>query len=252
MNNLAERPNAASANGPEAASGPSQHVLPPLPYDYAALEPCIDARTMKLHHDKHHASYVEKLNAALEPYAGLRKRSAPWLLLNSDLVPEAIRTAVHNNAGGHLNHSLFWQSMSPADGSGPTGKLAAAIEKAFGGLEQFKTAFDDAGSKVFGSGWVWLVVASAKGTNKPPLEIVTTSGHDNPILQGKYPLLLNDVWEHAYYLKHENRRPDYLKNWWTVVNWKEAMRRFEHPDASTEAEPAEGYLADPLQVVPKA
>ncbi len=229
------------ANATEA--GAPRHVLPPLPYGYAALEPTIDARTMTLHHDKHHASYVDKLNAALEPYAELRRRSAPWLLLHGDAVPQAVRTAVHDNAGGHLNHSLFWRLMSPAGGAGPTGPLAVAIDEAFGGLEPFKTRFDEAGGKVFGSGWVWLVAAGTKGTGKPTLEIVTTSGHDNPIQQGKFPLLVNDVWEHAYYLKYENRRPEYLKNWWSIVNWKEVAHRFEHPNESTEIEPADGFLA---------
>jgi Fe-Mn family superoxide dismutase len=207
-----------------------RHVLPPLPYGYAALEPCIDARTMALHHDKHHGAYVEKLNDALEPHAELRGRSAAWLLLNSEAVPNAIRTTVHNNAGGHLNHSLFWQSMSPAGGADPTGPLAEAIDQTFGSLEKFKTQFDEAGSKLFGSGWVWLVSVRDPDTGKSALEIITTPGHDNPIQQGKTPVLVNDVWEHAYYLKHENRRPEYLKNWWTVVNWKEAAQRFEHPD----------------------
>ena len=220
---------AVSGNGSPSDTDAALHVLPPLPYAYAALEPHIDARTMTLHHDKHHAGYVEKLNAALAPYPELRARSAPWLLQNGDAVPEVIRTAVRDNAGGHLNHSLFWRSMSPAGGSGPTGPVAAAIDEAFGGLQQFKDRFDDAGAKVFGSGWVWLVVTRGKGTGKPTLEILTTSGHDNPIRQGKQPLLLNDVWEHAYYLKHANRRPEYLKGWWAIVDWKEVAHRFLHP-----------------------
>jgi Fe-Mn family superoxide dismutase len=220
-----------------------RHVLPPLPYGYAALEPCIDAPTLTLHHDKHHAAYVEKLNAALEPYAKLHGRSALWLLLNSDAVPEAIRATVHNNASGHLNHSLFWRSMSPAGGDGLTGPLAAAIDQAFGCLEQFKIAFDEAGEKLSGAGWVWLVAVRDKRTGKPRLEIVTTSGHDNPIRQEKHPLLLNDVWEHAYCLKHKNRRPEYLKNWWQVVNWKEVTNRFEHPDELIKIEPADCLLA---------
>lgn len=221
---------AGSGKDASSKSATAPHILPPLPYAYAALEPHIDARTMTLHHDKHHASYVDKLNAALEPYAELRRRSAPWLLQNSDAVPESIRTTVHDNAGGHLNHSLFWRSMSPEGGAGPTGSVAAAIDEAFGSLQQFKDSFDEAGAKVFGSGWVWLVVAPGKDTGKPSLEIVVTSGHHNPIEQGKQPLLLNDVWEHAYYLHYENRRPDYLKSWWSIVNWKEVARRFQHPD----------------------
>ncbi|MEO8302694.1 MAG: superoxide dismutase [Betaproteobacteria bacterium] len=222
---------AASDDGkPSGAVAPS-HVLPPLPYAYSALEPCIDAHTMTLHHDKHHASYVEKLNAALAPYAELRRRSAAWLLVNGDSVPELVRAAVQNNAGGHLNHSFFWQSMSPAGGAGPSGPLAVAIDRAFGSFDTFKAHFVEAGAKVFGSGWVWLVASNKKRTDGSDLEIVTTSGHDNPIRQAKRPLLVNDVWEHAYYLKYENRRPDYLTSWWPIVNWKEVARRFENPNA---------------------
>jgi len=232
---------AASAANRNAANAP-KHVLAPLPYDYAALEPHIDARTMMLHHDKHHASYVEKLNAALEPYAELRGRSLPWLMVNGDEIPQAIRTAVRNNAGGHLNHSLFWTLMKPKGGGDPGGALGKAITQAFGNIEAFRKAFDDAGGKVFGSGWVWLAMTPGKGAGKSSLEILTTPGHDNPIQQGKYPLLVNDVWEHAYYLKHENRRPDYLKGWWSVVNWPTVEQRFENPDQPTEFEPAGGFL----------
>ena len=200
-----------------------KHVLPALPYDYSALEPHIDARTMKLHHDKHHASYVEKLNAALEKYPKLHERSPIWLLLNLGQVPEEVRIAVRNNAGGHVNHSMFWRAMSPQSGGEPTGAFADAINRDFGGLEKFKAKFDEAGEKVFGSGWVWLARAQDGGK----LDVVATSGHGNPLMQGSFPLLVNDVWEHAYYLKHENRRPDYLKGWWAVANWGEAARRFE-------------------------
>ncbi len=181
---------------------------------------------MRLHHDEHHAAYVEKLNEALEPYAQLRERSATWLLLNSESVPESVRTVVHDNAGGHVNHSLFWRLMSPAGGSGPARSLVRALDGTFGSLERFKSHFDELGGKVFGSGWVWLV--GDCDSTSPTLEIVTTSGHDNPIEQGKFPLLVNDVWEHAYYLKHQNRRPEYLKAWWSIVNWKEVQQRFEH------------------------
>ncbi len=199
-----------------------KHLLPALPYPSSSLEPNIDARTMMLHHDKHHASYVANLNAALEKHPWLFEHTAAWLLLNLDKIPEEIRTAVRNNAGGHVNHSMFWQAMAP-DGFGePAGVLADAIKRDFGSLEKFKTRFNEAGEKAFGSGWVWL--ARADGGK---LEVMTTPGHDNPLMQGRFPLLLNDVWEHAYYLKHENRRPDYLKSWWSVVNWKEAARRFE-------------------------
>jgi len=208
-----------------------KHILPPLPYAPAALEPHIDARTMLLHHDKHHASYVDNLNAALEKFHALRERSALWLLLNPLEVPESIRETVHDNAGGHLNHSLFWQIMGPAAGGVPNGPLVEAINEAFGSLEQFKTRFAEAGTKVFGSGWVWLVHVQRDGAR---LQIVTTSGHDNPLAQGQYPLLVNDVWEHAYYLKHENRRSEYLDAWWPVVNWEQVSRRFERARLSAD------------------
>jgi superoxide dismutase, Fe-Mn family len=209
-----------------------QHLLPRLPYDYAALVPHIDARTMQLHHDKHHAGYVVNLNAALEASPELQERSAIWLLLNLDEVPAAKRAAVHHNAGGHVNHSLFWRAMSPAGSGAPAGRLADAITRDFGSFEQFKTAFVDTGSKVFGSGWVWLARAQEGGGK---LELFTTTGHDNPLMQGHFPLLVNDVWEHAYYLKYENRRTDYLNAWWSIVNWEEAARRFERSDLSAQA-----------------
>lgn len=208
-----------------------KHVLPPLPYDHAALEPHIDAHTMLLHHDKHHATYVTNLNAALEKFPELHERSASWLLLNVGKVPEPAQTAIRNNAGGHVNHSLFWRAMSPAGGSLPKGPLADAIKRDFGSFEQFKTLFDAAGAKLFGSGWVWLARVQKDGGK---LQVYTTSGHDNPMMQGHFPLLVNDVWEHAYYLKHENRRPDYLTGWWAVANWQEAARRFELSDHSAE------------------
>jgi Fe-Mn family superoxide dismutase len=208
-----------------------KHLLPPLSYEHAALEPHIDARTMMLHHDKHHASYVANLNSALEKFPELQKRTASWLLLNPGKVPEKMRAAVHHNAGGHVNHSLFWRAMSPVGGGAPTGLLADAIQRDFGGFAQFKARFDDAGAKLFGSGWVWLARARWNGGK---LEVTTTSGHDNPLMQGRFPLLVNDVWEHAYYLKHENRRADYLKGWWSVVNWEEAAGRFEHSDTRAE------------------
>jgi Fe-Mn family superoxide dismutase len=210
-----------------------KHLLPPLPYGYAALEPHIDAHTMTLHHDQHHASYVTNLNAALEPFPELHERTASWLLLNLNKVPEKIRTAVRNNAGGHVNHRLFWRAMSPTGSGTPAGPLADAINLAFGSLEQFKAEFDEAGGKVFGSGWVWLARAQKDGGG---LQVMTTPGHDNPMMQGHFPILVNDVWEHAYYLKHENRRADYLKGWWSVVNWQEAARRFDRSDHSAEQE----------------
>jgi Fe-Mn family superoxide dismutase len=210
------------------AGGESKHALPPLPYDPAALEPHIDAHTMMLHHGKHHASYVANLNAALEDFPGLQQKTALWLLLNLDKLPKDIRVAVRNNAGGHVNHSLFWKAMSPAGGA-PSGPLADAITQDFGSFDLFKARFEKAGLALFGSGWVWLARAQKDGCR---LEVITTSGHDHPLLQGRFPLLLNDVWEHAYYLKHENRRADYLHGWWPVVNWQEAARRYERSDPS--------------------
>jgi Fe-Mn family superoxide dismutase len=212
-------------------AGLPKHLLPPLPYDYAALEPHIDARTMTLHHDQHHASYVANLNSALEKFPELHERTALWLLLHLDKVPEETRTAVRNNAGGHVNHGLFWRVMSPTGGGAPAGPLADAIRRAFGSFEQFKVRFAEAGGKLFGSGWVWLARAQQDGG---ALQVLTTSGHDNPLMQGHFPILVNDVWEHAYYLKHENRRADYLKGWWPVVNWEEVARRFERSDHSAE------------------
>ncbi len=208
-----------------------KHLLPPLSYDYAELEPHIDAHTMMLHHDKHHASYVTNLNSALEDFPELQKRTASWLLLNLSEVPEKIRTAVRHNAGGHVNHSLFWRAMSPTGDGTPSGLFADAIRRDFGSFGLFKTLFDDAGAKLFGSGWVWLVRTQQDGGK---LEVSTTSGHDNPLTQGHFPLLVNDVWEHAYYLKYENRRADYLKGWWSVVNWEEATGRFERSDRRAE------------------
>ena len=212
-------------------TGQSPHQLPALPYHQSALEPYIDARTMMLHHGKHHATYVENLNAALEKFPELHQRDALWLLLNLSKVPQIIRIAVRNNAGGHVNHSLFWRAMSPAANSKPEGPLADAINCDFGGFEQFKHQFVETGEKLFGSGWVWLARAQQDGGK---LQIYTTTGHDNPLTQGHFPILLNDVWEHAYYLKYENRRGDYLNNWWAIANWEEAARRFEQSDHSAE------------------
>ena len=210
-----------------------KHMLPPLPYYHASLEPHIDARTMTLHHDKHHASYVANLNSALAEFPELHERTALWLLLNLSKVPEQARTAIRNNAGGHVNHSLFWRAMSPAASGAPAGPLADAIDRDFGSLDEFKARFVDAGGKQFGSGWVWLARTQHDGGK---LGVFTTSGHGNPLIQGHFPILVNDVWEHAYYLKYENRRGDYLKSWWPVVNWEEAARRFERSDHSAERE----------------
>jgi superoxide dismutase, Fe-Mn family len=197
------------------------YTLPPLPYPTNALEPHIDAQTMEIHHGKHHNAYVTNLNAALEKAPELADKSLDDLLRNLNSVPEAVRTAVRNNGGGHWNHSQFWKTMAPNAGGKPTGKLAAAIDAAFGDFEKFKEAFQAAGAGRFGSGWVWLVNEGGK------LAITSTPNQDNPLMEGKSaPLLGNDVWEHAYYLKYQNRRPDYLKAWWNTVNWDEVARRF--------------------------
>ena len=224
-------PDGAGARQP--GEGAITHVLPALPFDPAALAPHIDLRTMQIHHGKHHATYVEKLNDALKEAPEFQQKTALWLLLNLVKLPENIRDAVHHNAGGHVNHSLFWQAMSPpaASGGKPSGALADAIVRDFGSFDGFKEKFDKAGAAVFGSGWVWLVRAQK---NDGRLEIITTPGHDHPLMQGCFPLLLNDVWEHAYYLKHENRRPEYLSGWWPVVNWHEAARRFANNDDTTD------------------
>jgi len=197
------------------------YTLPPLPYPTNALEPHIDAQTMEIHHGKHHNAYVTNLNAALEKAPELADKSLDDLLRNLNSVPEAVRTAVRNNGGGHWNHSQFWKTMAPNAGGKPTGKLAAAIDAAFGDFEKFKEAFNAAGAGRFGSGWVWLVNEGGK------LAITSTPNQDNPLMDGKAPPILgNDVWEHAYYLKYQNRRPDYLKAWWNTVNWEEVGKRF--------------------------
>lgn len=197
------------------------HELPKLPYAHDALEPHIDAKTMEIHHGKHHKGYVDKLNAALEKHPDLMKKSIEELLRDLKKVPEAIRTAVRNNGGGHANHSLFWPSMSPSGGGEPKGKLADAIKAAFGDFGTFKQKFSDAGAGRFGSGWAWLIVDGAK------LAIVDTPNQDTPLMDGKRPILGLDVWEHAYYLKYQNRRPEYIAAWWNVVNWEEVGKRFE-------------------------
>jgi Fe-Mn family superoxide dismutase len=195
--------------------------LPPLPYDYNALDAAIDEQTMQIHHGKHHAAYVNNLNAALEKYPELQSKSIEELISNLDSVPEDIRPAVRNNGGGHLNHSLFWPSMGPNGGGEPTGALGDAIKETFGSFEAFKTQFNDVGVKRFGSGWAWLVKSSEGG-----LKIVSTANQDNPISEGHTPILGNDVWEHAYYLRYQNLRPKYLEAWWNVVNWDEVSKRF--------------------------
>jgi len=197
------------------------HTLPPLPYEYNALEPHIDEQTMRIHHDKHHAAYVNNLNAALEPHADLQSKTLDQLIANLDAVPEAIRTAVRNNGGGHHNHTLFWEIMAPGGAGEPQGKLVDAITKAFGGVPQFKEAFAKACTTRFGSGWGWL--ARKKDGS---LEVYSTANQDSPVMEGKVPLLGCDVWEHAYYLKYQNRRPDYVAAWWNLVNWTDVGRRF--------------------------
>jgi Fe-Mn family superoxide dismutase len=197
------------------------HTLPPLPYAPAALEPHIDAATMEIHHGKHHNAYVTNLNAALEKAPELATTPIEELLKGLDRVPEAIRTAVRNNGGGHWNHSQFWQWMAPGGGGSPSGALLDAINSAFGDLEKFKEQWNAAGAARFGSGWVWLNDDGGK------LTITSSPNQDNPIMDGKpAPILGLDVWEHAYYLKYQNKRPDYMKAWWNVVNWKDVERRF--------------------------
>ena len=198
------------------------HELPALPYDYTALEPYIDEQTMHLHHDKHHAAYVTNLNNALKDQSALKSWSAEDLVRRLNEVPESIRTAVRNNGGGHVNHTMFWQIMKHNGGGEPTGALASAIQSTFGSFDAFKAAFKDAGVKRFGSGWAWLVL-----DRSGKLSVLSTANQDNPLTDGLYPVMGNDVWEHAYYLKYQNRRPDYLDAWWNVVNWDEVARRYE-------------------------
>jgi Fe-Mn family superoxide dismutase len=197
-------------------------TVPDLPYPYDALEPHIDKETMTLHHDKHHAAYVNNLNAAIEKHPELGSKSAEELITNLNAVPDDIRTAVRNNGGGHVNHSMFWTIMGPNAGGTPKGALGDAITSTFGDFETFKTQFNDAGVKQFGSGWAWLV-----STRDGKLQITSTANQDNPMSAGLRPIMGNDVWEHAYYLKYQNRRPDYLKAWWNVVNWDAVAKRFD-------------------------
>ena len=195
------------------------YEVPPLPYDYNALEPHIDEQTMRLHHDKHHQAYVDKVNAALEG-TDLADKPIEEVIANLDAVPEDKRGAVRNNGGGHLNHTAFWETMSPDGGGAPDGDLASAIDEAFGSFDEFKEKFEAAGVGQFGSGWAWLVVDGGS------LAITSTANQDNPISEGKTAILGNDVWEHAYYLKYQNKRPDYIGAFWSVVNWKVAEDRF--------------------------
>ena len=194
-------------------------TLPALPYAYDSLEPFIDTQTMQIHHDKHHAAYVTNLNKALEPYADLQSKTLEQLLSSLDSLPDAIRTAVRNNAGGHWNHSYFWPILKVNGGAAPSGNLATGINSAFGSFDEFKTKFTAAAVGRFGSGWAWLI----KGASG--LEIYSTANQDSPLMEGKHIVMGLDVWEHAYYLKYQNRRPEYIANWWNVVNWPEVGNR---------------------------
>jgi len=195
------------------------HSLPALPYDFAALEPHIDTQTMEIHHGKHHAAYVNNLNAALEKHPDLQSKSAEDLIRNLSAVPEEIRTAVRNNGGGHVNHTMFWQIMGPNAGGAPTGAIADALNSSFGSFDAFKEQFAKAGVGRFGSGWAWVIDTGGK------LAIESTPNQDSPLMDGKKPVFGLDVWEHAYYLKYQNRRPDYIGAWWNVVNWTEINKR---------------------------
>jgi len=196
------------------------HELPPLPYEHDALEPTIDAETMRIHHGKHHQAYVDNLNKALEG-TEWAERPVEEVISSLDAIPEDRRAAVRNNGGGHANHTLFWQIMKPKGGGDPSGILDSSIRETFGDVDQLKAQINDAGVKRFGSGWTWLVADGGS------LSVVSTPNQDSPVMEGKTPILGIDVWEHAYYLKYQNRRPDYLAAWWDVVNWEEVARRFE-------------------------
>lgn len=197
------------------------YELPELPYAYDALEPHIDKETMNIHHTKHHNTYITNVNAALEGHEDLASKSVEELIADLNAVPEDIRTAVRNNGGGHANHSLFWKLLSPNGGGNPTGALSEAINSKFGSFDEFKEKFAAAGKTRFGSGWAWLVLSNGE------LEVTSTPNQDSPLMEGKTPLLGLDVWEHAYYLKYQNKRPDYINAFWSVVNWEEVSNRYE-------------------------
>ena len=209
-----------SATSAQGAAPQMSFTLPPLPYSFDALEPYIDAKTMEIHHDKHHNAYVTNLNKALESSADLQKLSIEELLAQLGKVPENIRTAVRNNGGGHLNHSMFWKLMKKGGGGEPSGDLAGAIKGAFGSFADFKTKFVQAATTRFGSGWAWLLVKDGK------LVVESTANQDNPIMDGGKGVLGLDVWEHAYYLKYQNKRPDYIEAWWNVTNWEEIEKNY--------------------------
>ncbi|KMT41263.1 superoxide dismutase [Melissococcus plutonius] len=198
------------------------YILPDLPYAYDALEPYIDTETMHLHHDKHHNTYVTKLNEAIEKHPELGNQSVEELITNMNAIPEDIRLAVHNNGGGHVNHSFFWKVMGPNAGGEPTGAVKEAINQTFGSFEKMKEQFNAAAASRFGSGWAWLVVDKNK-----KLSILSTANQDSPLMEGKTPILGLDVWEHAYYLKYKNVRPDYIAAFWNVVNWEQVNRNYE-------------------------
>ncbi|MEP7103939.1 MAG: superoxide dismutase [Candidatus Dojkabacteria bacterium] len=196
------------------------HTLPPLPYEYNALEPFIDEKTMTIHHDKHHAKYIENLNAALKDHEDLLAKDVVTLLKEIDKIPEDIKQAVINNGGGHANHTMFWESLSSNSSKEPVGELKDAITEQLGSFDEFKTKFTDAATKRFGSGWAWLVLKDGK------LEIISTPNQDSPVMNGQTPLLGLDVWEHAYYLKYQNKRPDYIEAWWNIINWEKVNEWF--------------------------
>lgn len=198
------------------------HQLPDLPYDYSALEPYIDARTMEIHHTKHHQGYVDKLNTALEGHEELQKKSVEELLREIEVVPEDIRQAIINHGGGHANHSLFWEIISPDGGGEPAGELAEAIKSTFGSFEEFRKLFTEKATTLFGSGWAFLVINKNK-----ELELTRQSFQNSPLMDGNTPILGLDVWEHAYYLKYQNRRPEYIDAFWNIVNWEEVLRRYQ-------------------------
>ena len=198
------------------------YEVPPLPYDYAALEPHIDQQTMQIHHDKHHAAYVTNLNNALANSPDLQNLPVEQLIQQLDKVPESARTAVRNNGGGHANHSFFWQIMGPGKGGQPSGALATAINNTFGSFDQFKQQFAQAAATRFGSGWAWLSI-----DNTGALRVESTPNQDSPLMEGRTPLVGVDVWEHAYYLKYQNRRPDYVAAWWNTVNWDAVAQRYQ-------------------------
>ncbi len=201
------------------------YTLPPLPYPTNALEPYIDAQTMEIHHDRHHKAYVDNLNKALEGHAQLANKPVEQLLREINQVPENIRTAVRNNGGGHANHTMFWEIMIKNPGGKPSGPLADAINQTFGDFAKFQAQLKQAAGSRFGSGWAWLVLANGK------LQVVSTANQDSPLMDGQYPILGIDVWEHAYYLKYQNKRPDYVDAWWNVVNWEAVAKRYSNAQA---------------------